>query len=474
MHIKLSYGGRPFPEPEWGFRRVMEVTMSFNSLPFLFVFFPIFLVLYYLVPRTLQNVVLVIGSLIFYWIGTSAYPWMILLLAGEILFTWLCGLGLAGEKKKTPLLVFSIAVLFGCLALFKYDTLLGLDLAFPLAISFYTFQMAAYLFDVHRGKICPERSLITYSAGVLLFVKLLSGPLASWESVFAQLKKRRYSWDSINDGLREFILGLSLKVLLADTIGGIWSQVTNIGFEAISTPMAWLGLVAYSLQLYFDFYGYSKMAIGLGRMLGFELPDNFLHPYASKSMSEFWRRWHVTLGAWFRDYVYIPLGGSRCSRARTLFNLFVVWLFTGIWHGSTVNYLLWGMFLFLLIASEKLWTGRFLSEAYVFPHVYMFFAIVFSWMLFAIPSLTDIGTYLGRLFALNSGLLSSSVDFLPQLTKSWPFLLIGLVLCVPQPAKLWEKVRRTLPADLLMLILFWLCVYRMSVGLNDPFMYFSF
>ena len=191
-------------------------------------------------------------------------------------------------------------------------------------------------------------------------------------------------------------------------------------------------------------------------------------------MSEFWRRWHVTLGAWFRDYVYIPLGGSRCSRARTLFNLFVVWLFTGIWHGSTVNYLLWGMFLFLLIASEKLWTGRFLSEAYVFPHVYMFFAIVFSWMLFAIPSLTDIGTYLGRLFALNSGLLSSSVDFLPQLTKSWPFLLIGLVLCVPQPAKLWEKVRRTLPADLLMLILFWLCVYRMSVGLNDPFMYFSF
>ena len=230
--------------------------MSFNSLPFLFIFFPIFLVTYYLVPRAFQNAVLVIGSLIFYYVGVASYPWMVLLLAGEIVFTWLIGIALSGEKQRTWLLAISEIVLFACLFLFKYDTLLiHRDLAFPLAISFYTFQMAAYLFDVHRGKVRPERNIITYSAGVLMFMKLLSGPIASWDSIFNQLRRRTYSWTSINEGLKDFIVGLSLKVLLADSIGGIWSQISNMGISAISTPMAWLGIIAYSLQLYFDFYG---------------------------------------------------------------------------------------------------------------------------------------------------------------------------------------------------------------------------
>lgn len=448
--------------------------MAFNSLTFLFIFLPVFLLIYCLVPKTMRNGLIVIGSLLFYFVGVRAYPWMLLLLAGEVLFTWWIGILLGGESRRTALLTVSIVLLFGCLALFKYYNLFGLPLVFPLAISFYTFQMAAYLFDVYRGKICPERNLITYSAGVLLFVKLISGPLMSWESIFAQLKKRIVSWNEINNGLRDFIVGLSLKVLLADSIGSIWAQASNIGFAAISTPMAWLGLVAYSLQLYFDFYGYSRMAIGLGKMLGFSLPDNFRYPYVCKTMSEFWRRWHITLGAWFRDYVYIPLGGSRRGTGRTIFNLLIVWLLTGIWHGSTVNFLLWGLFLFLLIASEKLWTGNFLNKTRVLSHIYMFFAITLSWMLFAIPSLSDLSAYIGRLFGLTQALIGPAVDFLPQLRGTWLFLLLGLLFSTPFPAKLWKKIRGSVPADLILLLLFWLCVYRISVGLNDPFMYFSF
>ena len=449
--------------------------MSFNSLPFLFIFFPIFLVTYYLVPRAFQNAVLVIGSLIFYYVGVASYPWMVLLLAGEIVFTWLIGIALSGEKQRTWLLAISEIVLFACLFLFKYDTLLiHRDLAFPLAISFYTFQMAAYLFDVHRGKVRPERNIITYSAGVLMFMKLLSGPIASWDSIFNQLRRRTYSWTSINEGLKDFIVGLSLKVLLADSIGGIWSQISNMGISAISTPMAWLGIIAYSLQLYFDFYGYSTMAIGLGRMLDFQLPVNFRHPYASKTMSEFWRRWHITLGAWFRDYIYIPLGGSRCSTGRMIFNTLVVWLFTGIWHGSTLNFVIWRLFLFVLIMIEKLLIGKYLNQMYVLPHVYMFFAIVFSWMIFAIPNLSELGVYITRLFGFSSGIVSPAVDFLPQLKTYWLFLLLGLIFCTPLPAKLWEKIRSQYWVAIPLLLLFWLCVYRMSIGLNDPFMYFSF
>lgn len=448
--------------------------MSFNNLTFIFLFFPLFLITYYLVPRTLQNVILVIGSLLFYWYGVSSYPWMLLLLFCEILFTWLMGLALGSDHLRTPLLTLSMVILFGLLALFKYDTLVGLELAFPLAVSFYTFQMAAYLFDVYRGKLAPEPSFITYAAGVLMFIKLLSGPLMAWDDIFAQLKKRRYSWANVNEGLRDFIVGLSLKVLVADSLGGIWSQITAIGISSISTPMAWLGMIGYSLQLYFDFYGYSKMAIGLGRMIGFELPDNFTHPYVSHTVGEFWRRWHITLGTWFKNYIYIPLGGSRRGTRRTIINLLVVWVFTGIWHGSTGNFPLWGFFLFLCIASEKLWTGKFFSQSKIISHFYLLLAIGFGWVIFAIPDMKELGTYFLRMFGLSKGALSYRIDFLPQLRSCWLFLIAGVALSTEYPAKLWSKYRSTFVSDILLFLLFWMCVYRMSVGLNDPFMYFSF
>ena len=237
---------------------------------------------------------------------------------------------------------------------------------------------------------------MSYAAEILMFPKLLSGPLMDPADLKEQMYRRTCTLRKLDAGLRDFIIGLSMKVLLANQIGGLWRQVKTIGFESVSTPMAWLGLVAYSLQLYLDFCGYSWMAIGVGEMLGFRLPRNFEHPYAARSMRDFWRRWHISLSSWFRDYVYIPLGGSKKGEGRTYLNLLVVWLFTGLWHGSTLNFLLWGLFLFVLISLERLGWGKVLRRSQVISRLYMLLVIPLSWMLFAIPSLKDIGSYLRR------------------------------------------------------------------------------
>lgn len=308
-----------------------------------------------------------------------------------------------------------------------------------------------------------------------MFPKLLSGPLTRAEELQPQVRKRRYSLEGFDQGLRDFLVGLALKVLLADRVGGIWSQVKTIGFESISTPLAWMGLVAFSLQLYLDFCGYSWMAVGLGRMLGFHLPRNFDHPYAARSMSEFWRRWHITLGLWFRNYVYIPLGGNRKGLPRTVFNLLVVWLLTGMWHGAGWSFILWGLFLFLLIANEKLWLGKILERRPILSRIYMLFAILFSWMLFAIPDLGQIGVYLSRLFPFfGSGVAVSAGDFLRLGKQFGVFLVLGLVVSFPGPERLWNRIRTSVLGTILLFLLFWAVVYCLSVATNDPFMYFSF
>lgn len=265
-----------------------------------------------------------------------------------------------------------------------------------------------------------------------------------------------------------------MKVLLANQIGGLWRQVKTIGFESVSTPMAWLGLVAYSLQLYLDFCGYSWMAIGVGETLGFRLPRNFEHPYAARSMRDFWRRWHISLSSWFRDYVYIPLGGSKKGEGRTYLNLLVVWLFTGLWHGSTLNFLLWGLFLFALISLERLGWGKVLRRSQVISRLYMLLVIPLSWMLFAIPSLKDIGSYIGRLFAFSGGTAVHARDFLVYGRQYAVVLVIGLLVSTPLPEKLWRRIRTSPLGTVLLLVLFWVCVYCMAVATNDPFMYFSF
>lgn len=446
--------------------------MGFNSFAFILYFLPVMLAVYYLVPERWKNGALALGSLAFYFFGVKEHPWWAAVLAALTLASWGVGIGLEKSGRKKWVLWSGLALLLGVLTGFKLAGLLGGTL--PLGVSFYTFQMASYLIDIQRGG-AAERNLTDHAASVLMFPKLISGPLIKTADLRRQMTKRKCSMEQFDLGLREFITGLGLKVLLADRIGGLWQQVQALGFESISTPLAWIGLAAYALQLYFDFYGYSTMAVGLGRMLGFRLPQNFNHPYAARSMSEFWRRWHITLGAWFRDYVYIPLGGSRRGKGRTVLNLLVVWLLTGLWHGGHVNFILWGLFIWLLIVNEKLWLGRLLEKSKALSHCYLLLTVLLSWLLFAVEDLGQIGIYLGRLFPLSGGIAGARAgDFLQYGRQYGLLLLVGVLFATPWPMEKLERIRRSPLDTVLCFAIFWAVIYCLAVTSADPFLYSIF
>lgn len=450
--------------------------MIFSSLDFLCIFLPIFLCIYYIVPARYRNWPLLVGSLAFYACGCYSRPWVILLFLLLNGLTYFFGLQLEQHTQNAKqILAISLVIIFGSLLVFKYVGLLGsYSILLPLGISFYSFQMSGYLMDIYWRRIKAEQSFSKLLTGMTMFPKLISGPITPYGSLDGQLEARTFSWARFDYGLRDLLYGLGLKVLVADQIGGIWHQIQTIGFESISTPLAWLGMLAFSLQLYFDFYGYSLMAIGLGRMLGFRLPKNFVLPYTAQSMTEFWRRWHITLGKWFLDYIYIPLGGSREGRGKALRNLFVVWLITGIWHGATPNFLLWGMFIFTLIAIEKVWLGKYLKKGHIWSHLYLLLTIMFSWVLFAIPELSQIGVYFGRLFPFFGGQVLPVADFLRLAKQYGLFVLIGILLSTSYFMRWWDKLRQTRWGTIILFLVFWFAVYDLSAGLNDPFLYFSF
>lgn len=317
--------------------------MVFSSIEFLLYFLPIFILIYMAVPQKLKNAVLMLGSMVFYAYGDLRW---LGLLAVSVATNYM----LARVINRRSGLMAALAVNIGILILFKYyqgGTLL------PLGISFYTFQMASYLIDVYRGEVEAEENIINFAVYVMMFPKLVMGPITSYQDIRRQLHRRRCNAECLQDGMKLFILGLCGKVLLADRLALLWQEVQVTGFESISTPLAWIAAVAYSLQLYFDFVGYSVMAQGLGRMVGFKLPENFRQPYMASSVREFYRRWHMSLGNWFCKYVYIPLGGSRRGEGRTICNLLAVWLLTSLWHGTTANFLIWGMGICLLIILER-------------------------------------------------------------------------------------------------------------------------
>lgn len=450
--------------------------MVFSSLNFLFIFLPMFLCVYYMVPKQHRNWPLLLGSMAFYAYGAMHRPWIIALFLGLTGMTYLVGVWIGRRKSgRRALLLGSLLLIFATLLGFKYAGLLmGTSIILPLGISFYSFQMAAYLIDVFQKRIKAERSFFKLLTVMLMFPKLIAGPITPYGSLSKQLDQRNYSWERFNYGLQDFVMGLAMKTLLADQIAGLWHQVQAIGFESISTPLAWLGIASFSLQLYFDFYGYSLMAIGLGRMLGFRLPKNFVLPYTSRSMTEFWRRWHITLGRWFLDYVFIPLGGSREGKGKELRNLLIVWLLTGVWHGATPNFLLWGLFVFLLIVIEKLWLEPYLERSRVFSHIYLLIAIMLSWMLFAITDLAQIAVYLSRLFPFFSGTMLSAFDFLRLSEQYGLFVVIGICVSTARFMRVWDHIRQTRWGTIILLVLFWLAIYYLSTGLNDPFLYFSF
>ena len=458
--------------------------MLFSSLPFLFYFLPCALGLYFLVPRRLKNAALLLCSLVFYAWGE---PRFVLFMAAAILQ----GYAAARLMERYPtrrrlLLTLSVVLSLGMLAYCKYaDFLISgfnavtglsvplLRMALPIGISFYTFQILSYVIDVYRGDAPAQRNLIDLAAYIAMYPQLVAGPIVRYADVAPQLRSRTHTVQDAALGARRFVLGLGKKVLLANVLYELVTVYQQSGQKTVL--LTWLYAAAYMLHVYFDFSGYSDMAIGLGRIMGFRFAENFRYPFVSGSLTEFWRRWHISLGSWFRDYVYIPLGGSREGTARTYLNLLAVWVLTGLWHGSTLNFLLWGLLLFALIALERAGWGRVLARSRVISRVYMVLMIPLSWLLFAIPSVSRIGVYLGRLFPLVSrGIAVNAGDWLQYGKQYWWLLVLGIVFSTPGPEKLWNRIRGTWLGTVVLAVLFWACVYCMSVATNDPFMYFSF
>ncbi|MDD2994567.1 MAG: MBOAT family protein, partial [Pygmaiobacter sp.] len=391
----------------------------------------------------------------------------------------------AGVKKL--LLVLVIVFNIGMLFFFKYSDffisningLLGtsiplLQLTLPLGISFYTFQTMSYTLDVYRGNIEPERNIITLGAYVVMFPQLIAGPIVLYKDVAAQLKvlRGRYTLAGISEGVGLFILGLGKKVLLANSIGALWEDVKTLGYGNISTPLAWLGILAFALQIYFDFSGYSTMAIGLGKMLGFDFPQNFNQPYISRSITEFWRRWHMTLSGWFREYVYIPLGGNRRGLARQIFNLFIVWTLTGFWHGANWNFLLWGFYNFVLLVIEKLFLYEKLQKGRVWPHIYALFFILLGWALFAVDTnMAALGLFFSRLLWPHAG-----VSALYFVRNYGVVLLAGVLFSTPWPQHFYEWVCKKSPVlrIALLAVLLLVSVAYLVDSTYNPFIYFRF
>lgn len=462
--------------------------MVFSSLLFLFRFLPITFLIYYLAPTKLKNTVLFLASLFFYtWGEPKFFPIMLV----SIAVNYVAGLLMERFDKKEGVrracFWVAFAITLGFLLFFKYtnfflsniNALLGTSLPLlsssefhlPLGISFYTFQILAYTIDVYRRKIKVEHNLIDFGTFVVLFPQLIAGPIVLYSDISRELKHRKITLEQINDGAGLFIMGLASKILLADTIGALWTEVQTLGFANVSTPLAWMGLLAYSFQIYFDFSGYSLMAIGLGRMLGFFFPQNFNYPYISKSITEFWRRWHITLSSWFREYVYIPLGGNRVGRARHFFNIFAVWFLTGFWHGANWNFIFWGLYFFVLLMIEKIFLLKRLEKSRILSHVYLIFFVMIGWALFALSDLSALGELLQRLFSLNGG-------------NDWMYYLRDyagmLILCVLASTPFFKvladsrlgknRVVRTVFLSVVLLV----SVAFMVDSTYSPFLYFNF
>ncbi len=448
--------------------------MIFSSLLFLFWFLPIFFILYYLCPARFKNAVLLVGSMIFYSWGE---PKFLLLLLLSILVNYAAGLAIARFHKRKLFLFLAMLFDFGMLIFFKYINFFieninnlthahikTLALTLPLGISFYTFQIASYVIDVYKGKVKAERSLLTLGTYLCMFPQLIAGPIVVYSEVERALHDRKITLSDISEGISVFILGLASKVLIANNVGSLWTEAGKIGYENISMPLAWLAMLSFSLQIYFDFNGYSLMAIGLGKMLGFNFPKNFDMPYMSKSITEFWRRWHMTLSGWFREYVYIPLGGNRKGTVRTYVNLLIVWTLTGFWHGADWNFVLWGLFFFVILTIEKLFLKNFLDRHPVIASVYAKLLIAFSWMLFAITDFHEIGVFFQRLFSFTAG-----EDALYYLRNYGVVLIIGVILSTPLLSGLYEKIKNRIPGIILsMLLLFASVAYLADAGYN-PF-----
>ncbi len=457
--------------------------VNFAGLEFIFRFLPVFLVIYYVVPSRGRDYVLLLGSFLFYAMGE---PVFLLLLLTLTLVNHFVGRKIKEQQggykmfplqkaKRKRLLIFVLILDVGALALFKGLSTFVDSSLLPLGISFYIFKMISFQVDMYRGDIWEKPDLKSTALYFTMFPQVVSGPIMRYDD--GEFGARRECGpEKFEDGLKYFVIGLGMKVLLADRIGILWNDLQMIGFQSISTPLAWFGAAGYSLQLYFDFWGYSLMASGILVMLGYEFIQNFDHPYASRSISEFYRRWHMTLGSFFRDYVYIPMGGSRCKKGRMLLNLALVWILTGIWHGNGPNFLIWGAVLGIFIILEKVFYGKALSKIPVVGNLYVLALIPLTWVVFAITDLRQLGIYFGRLFPFigGEGIAVNSQDIVRYSQTYGGLFVAGIVLCIPGVFHFYEKHKKNPVFVLLLAAVFWYCVYFMSSSAGNPFMYFKF
>ena len=455
--------------------------VNFAGMEFIFYFFPVFLLIYHLIPIKYKDVVLLLGSYLFYASGDLKYVLLLLLLTlcnyfmgqqihklseGYKMHSWQ-----RTERKKKLAFIISLDVtvllVFKMLAVFVDSSL------FPLGLSFYLFKMISFQVDYYRGEIFEKTSFLSVAVYFSLFPQVISGPIMRYNEG-TEPQNRIYCLSQLEDGMKYFAAGLGMKVLLADRLAILWNDLQMIGYQSISTPLAWLGAAGYSLQLYFDFWGYSLMASGILVCLGFDFIENF-HPYASGSIGEFYRRWHMTLGRFFRDYVYIPLGGSRCRKNRLILNLMIVWLITGLWHGNGLNYLLWGAVLGLFIMLEKLFYGEGLKKLPL-RNLYVLFLIPLTWVIFAITDLHQLLIYFGRLFPVfgGTGIAVNTGDFLKYAGTYGKLFLAGGLLCIPGIFDFLEKHRKNPLVIAGLLLIFWYSVYFMASSGENPFLYFQF
>ena len=457
--------------------------MLFSSLLFIFFFLPIFLLLYYLVPFKFKNFILLIFSLIFYAWGEPKY---ILLLILITLLNYICGLIIdKNYNKKVRKSVMVICVIFNILLLgfFKYTNFIidnlnsfgfnlnMLNIALPLGISFYVFQTMSYTIDLYRKKVKVERNFLTFLTYVSMFPQLVAGPIVRYEDVAKELKERKIDFNSFSCGLFIFLTGLFEKVLIANNVGHLHSLIIG-DISHISLFTAWLGIIAYTLQIYFDFNGYSVMAIGLGKMLGFNYPRNFNYPYIATSITDFWRRWHITLSSWFRDYVYIPLGGNRVKKSRWLINIMIVWTLTGIWHGASWNFAIWGVYFGVLLIIEKLFLGKFIEKLpKVCRHIYALFFILIGWLIFFCDELTLLHNYIPKIFA-NPNIIDN--EFVFYIKNYMLFLISGIFFSIPIVNRIRKNKFIKLIIIVVYLFLFVVCICQLCSDSYNPFLYFRF
>lgn len=414
--------------------------MVFSSILFLFRFLPVFFILYFMVPKRARNLVLFLGSLVFYAWGEPVY---VVLMLFSTLSDYIHGLLIAryrGRRVSTCLLVSSIVINLGLLGFFKYS---GLNLPLPIGISFYTFQTMSYTIDVYRGEVKAQRNILDFGVFVTMFPQLIAGPIVKYKTVAEELRTRHASPEDMAEGARRFVVGLGKKVLLANNIGQLFVEAAGMAEGNLSMLTAWMGILAYAFQIYFDFSGYSDMAIGLGRIMGFHFPENFNYPYTAVSVTDFWRRWHMSLSSWFREYVYIPLGGNRKGLRRQLINIVIVWSLTGIWHGAGWNFLLWGMWFALFLILEKIIFGK---KSVSLPKpagwIYTMIVVLVSWCFFSLEETDKILLFLKSMFGMGGAGLANQESW--YVLGNYAVLLVVLAigaLPLGKKAVEWIKVR---------------------------------